>query len=83
MRKCPADKAITLRIISKAKNELDVLINMSLEELKKITYPEIILGIERMRKGDLEIKPGFDGQYGEIKIFKQSEKRTKQNSLFV
>ena len=37
--------------------------------------------LQRMRAGELSIKPGFDGQYGEVKIFSEEE-QGKQGSLF-
>lgn len=69
-------------IINKGGNELDVLINRPIEELRKITLPIIAEGIERMRTGNIIIKPGFDGQYGKISIFKEDEKTKRQKQLF-
>ncbi len=63
-------------------NELKVLLQMDLAELKTITLPEIVEGISRVRQGKLIIEPGFDGQYGTIKIFSDQEKASKQTSLF-
>jgi len=68
-------------IIKKAGNELTVLTDLSQNELKKITTPKIVEGIMRAREGKLIIEPGFDGQYGTLKIFSEKEK-VKQNSLF-
>jgi len=70
-------------IISKSKNELDVLINAPLEDLKTITLPEIVEGIKRVREQSLIIEPGFDGQYGKVKIFSDNELGlNRQKSLF-
>jgi uncharacterized protein (TIGR00375 family) len=64
-------------------NELNILLNISLIELKKIADPAIVEGIKRVREGKLIITPGFDGQYGTIKIFSEQEKKkNKQRSLF-
>ena len=54
--------------------ELFILMDLSLEKMKDKVYPEIIEGIKRVREGRLKIKPGFDGQYGEVKIFSETEK---------
>jgi Uncharacterized conserved protein len=54
--------------------ELYILMDLPLAELADITVPLIAIGIKRVREGKLEIKPGFDGQYGEIKIFSDKEK---------
>ena len=70
-------------LIKQGGNELKILLDMELDGLKKITDPAIIEGIKRVREGKLIIKPGFDGQYGEIKIFDEKEKlKNKQSSLF-
>lgn len=54
--------------------ELYVLMDLPLKELEGKTMPLIIEGIKRVREGKLKIKPGFDGQYGEISIFTDKEK---------
>ena len=70
-------------LIKRGGNELNILLDINLEDLEKIVDPAIIEGIKRVREGKLIIKPGFDGQYGEIKIFDEKEKlKNKQSSLF-
>lgn len=69
-------------IIRKGKTELEVLLDVSLEELQTLMAPEIVEGIRRVREGKLYVKPGFDGQYGEVHIFGKEEKRSRQKSLF-
>lgn len=61
--------------------EFVILLDLNEEELKKITTPEIVLGIMNTRAGQIKIEPGYDGKYGMIKIFGQSL-RPNQNSLF-
>jgi|WetSurMetagenome_2_1015567.scaffolds.fasta_scaffold04666_8 DNA helicase II / ATP-dependent DNA helicase PcrA len=62
------------KLIKKFGPELYILMDLPLEKLKDETEPLIAEGIKRVREGKLEIKPGFDGQYGEIKIFSKTEK---------
>ncbi|NCO79856.1 DNA helicase UvrD [Candidatus Falkowbacteria bacterium CG_4_9_14_3_um_filter_38_19] len=70
-------------LIKQGGNELNILLNIDLVELQKMTLPEIVEGIKRVRQGELIIEPGFDGQYGVIKIFNDKEKvSNKQTSLF-
>jgi len=69
-------------LIKQAGPELKILIDADLADLKDVTCPEIIEGIKRVRAGNLIIEPGFDGQYGTVKIFKDSEKGNKQKKLF-
>ena len=70
-------------LIKSGANELNILLNISLKDLTAITDPAIAEAVKRARQGNLIIKPGFDGQYGEIKIFSEQEKeKNKQRSLF-
>jgi len=72
--------------ISLAGNEFEILLNIDLKELEKIFPPKLTQAIERVRKGQIFAKPGYDGEYGIIKIFKAPEDETslglKQQSLF-
>ena len=70
-------------LIKQGDNEFNILLNISLEKLITITSKTIAKGIKQAREGNLIIKSGFDGKYGTIKIFKDSEKQNnKQSSLF-
>ncbi|HPI66979.1 MAG TPA: endonuclease Q family protein [bacterium] len=70
------------KLLNDFKNEFYILIEAELEKLKEKTLPEIAEGIKRMREGKLIIKPGFDGQYGEVKIFNEAVRKKYQNRLF-
>ncbi len=49
--------------------ELEILLNLDLAQVGPEFDFRVKEGIERMRAARLIIKPGFDGQYGEVKIF--------------
>lgn len=70
------------RLLNSFKNEFEILLKISEVDLKKVTLPEIVEGVMRMRAGKLKIVPGFDGQYGQIKIFDERERQNLQKSLF-
>ncbi|MFH1325905.1 MAG: endonuclease Q family protein [Candidatus Falkowbacteria bacterium] len=61
-------------------NELDILINQPLDALAKATLLEVVEGIKRVREEKLIIEPGFDGQYGTIKIFNPEEKASNKQA---
>ncbi|MFA6417437.1 MAG: endonuclease Q family protein [Patescibacteria group bacterium] len=69
------------RLVNKFGSELFILLDCDLEKLKSNTDWRIIEGIERMRSGHLEIKPGFDGQYGDIHIFSEDHKSGEPDKL--
>ena len=70
--------------------EFKVLIDADIKEIETITIPEIAEGIEKVRKGDVEVIPGYDGVFGVIKIpekkkvikEKGSKEKKGQRSLF-
>lgn len=50
-------------------SEFAVLLDVPLDELARHTTPRIVEGVRRVREAQVEIKPGYDGTYGEIRIF--------------
>lgn len=62
--------------------ELGILLDLPLERIEKVGTKEVAEGIRRVREGELYITPGFDGQYGTVRIFSQEEKQNRQKSLF-
>ena len=50
-------------------SEIKILTKIDIEEIAKISGPKIAEGVEKVRKGDLVIDPGYDGVYGVVKIW--------------
>jgi len=82
-------------LIKKGGSEFNILIDLSEEELSKITQAKIVEAILKMRRGEVFRQPGYDGVYGQIKIFQSStnyeskykytnkqSKKSRQASLF-
>jgi uncharacterized protein (TIGR00375 family) len=63
------------KIIKELGSELYILIDAPMEDIKKVALPGIAEGIKRVREGKLIIEPGFDGQYGVVKIFTPTLKK--------
>lgn len=61
--------------------EFEILIDLSFEELSKITDEEIANKVIMMREGKVEIAPGYDGIYGKVKIV-DIKPKISQKSLF-
>lgn len=83
----PATKGVKREydiLIKAFQSELNILLNVSAKNLATATKPEIVEGIERMRAGKLKIHPGYDGEYGEVKIFNDEDRKkiNSQKALF-
>jgi uncharacterized protein (TIGR00375 family) len=50
-------------------NEFDILMNVPLSDIGAVGPPLIMEALSKMRKGDINIAPGYDGEFGKIKIF--------------
>ena len=77
-------KAEYEKLILQIGTEFDILLDVTEKELIKVTSREIAQGILRVREGKVHIQPGYDGEYGKIKIFEKGEQKivTSQRSLF-
>lgn len=71
-------------MINRFGQEFKILMDMSREELAKSSKPEIVEAIMRVREGKVKIEPGYDGEYGKVKIYDDGERAgfSKQNALF-
>ena len=52
------------KLVKGDRSEYDVLLNLSFEELKNLVSEELSKAIMLNRKGKINVKPGYDGEYG-------------------
>ncbi len=74
-----------LDLVQRVGTELEILLDLSEEQLRRNLPPRLAEGILRVRGGQVEILPGYDGEYGEVRIFKGEEAQPaaeKQMTLF-
>lgn len=60
--------------------EIDILLKIPIEEIKKMAGERIAEGVKKVREGNIVINPGFDGQYGVVKIW-NSEKPKEEMDI--
>lgn len=78
--KSAGGKAVTSEyheVIERLGNEFDVLRSVPVEAVEAAGFKLLSIAIDRLRRGDVVRDPGYDGIYGTIKVFKDSEERTQ------
>lgn len=55
-------------------SEIEVLLKVPIEHIAKIAGEKIAEGILLVRAGNIVIDPGYDGEYGKVKIWSQEKK---------
>jgi uncharacterized protein (TIGR00375 family) len=59
-------------VLEKIGTEFAVLLDAPPDDIEKAGSPLLKEAIVKMRKGDIHIAPGYDGEFGKIKIFKDA-----------
>ena len=83
----PASKRVNqlyFNLLQELGSELDILMDLPLSDIRAAGGDLVAEAIRRMRDGEIEPIPGYDGEFGTIKIFKEGEREDikKQESLF-
>ena len=63
--------------------ELEILRSRPVEAIARCDEPLVAEGVRRMRSGELEILPGYDGEYGTIQIFSDAERERLRGQAFL
>ncbi|MGE5299503.1 MAG: endonuclease Q family protein [Acidobacteriota bacterium] len=61
-------------VIERLGDELKILLYAPVEDIVTAGFPRLGQAIEKMRSGDISISPGYDGEYGKVKIFGEKKK---------
>lgn len=60
-------------MLSALGSEFSILRELPIEEIKKVSGHLTAEGIRRLREGEVERRPGYDGEYGTIRLFDRME----------
>lgn len=70
------------KLIESLGNEFKILLETPLKDIEKAGSPLIAKAISIMRSGEVNITPGFDGEYGKVKIFEEAAKKKPAKKSF-
>jgi uncharacterized protein (TIGR00375 family) len=70
------------RLLERFGSELHILRACPLSELKQVGHQILAEAIRKIREGRVDINPGYDGEYGTVRIFEPGEMQKNQLSLF-
>ncbi len=63
------------KLIKECGTEFDILLEVPIEKIKQCAGELVGTAIDRMRRGDIYIAPGYDGEFGIVKIFSPEERQ--------
>ena len=70
-----------LDLVQRVGTELEILTEFPEEVLRKSLSPRLAEGILRVRAAQVKILPGYDGEYGEVKIYEESNDLAAEKQL--
>ncbi len=64
-------------LVAAVGGEFTALLKTPISDISRIAGPRVAEGIDRVRRGDIVIEPGYDGVFGVVKIWKEDAKVKK------
>ena len=73
--------ALYFPLLEKLGNEFKILMDVSLDDIERAGTPLLREAVARMRSGNVHIAPGYDGEYGKVRIFEEVERKEIKGQL--
>jgi uncharacterized protein (TIGR00375 family) len=67
--------AMYVNLLSALGNEFRILLYTPLHDIETVSSSKIAEAIAKMRSGEVAIAPGYDGEFGKVRIFERFEKK--------
>ena len=71
-------------VLNKMGSEFNILHHLDTDAIAQAGIPLLAEAVQRMRRREIDVIPGYDGEYGRVRIFKDHERQLLmgQQSLF-
>jgi PHP family Zn ribbon phosphoesterase len=66
--------ALYMPMLERLGNEFKILLDARLQDIERASSPLIREAVARMRAGNIHISPGYDGEFGKVRIFEEGER---------
>jgi len=70
------------QVINRLGSEFEILLDTSFQDLKKNFPEEIFFGIKNMREGRVELRAGYDGEFGVIRVCAPQKKMQPELAFY-
>ena len=67
--------ALYFSLLEKLGSEFRILMDAPLDDIERAGTPLLREAISRMRAGNVHIAPGYDGEFGKVRIFEEAERK--------
>ena len=70
-----------MRLVEELGSELHILTEAAIGDIAAVGGERIAEGVDRVRRGDIVIEPGYDGVYGRVRVWPDGDKGARQLGL--
>jgi len=64
-----------LKLVAEFGTEFAILLDLPIADLARKAPPRVAEAVARMRSGEVRLDPGYDGEFGVVRIFKEAKER--------
>lgn len=68
-------------MLNKLGNEYSILFDAPVDKIARFAGTMIAEGVRRVRSGQVDIRPGYDGVFGEVRIYSPGERATAKEQM--
>src|SRR3989339_1021267 len=74
-------KQVYTDLLQNLGNEFKILLYSSLRDIAQFGGEDVAQAIERVRAGKIFVRPGYDGEFGIVKVYAQEGERTRKKQI--